>query len=181
MMYQIVAAAGLLLTLGARGQQTIYSGEGFGTYYYDVQDVSTCGTSFEYQNMGPVECNQETALTLDDIDSEYIVAMNNTQLASNMALYCGKKVVVSANGQALDLPLFIGDGCQRCGTGSSSSDVWNAQGAPGLDFSYTVLNQLSNGAACDDGYISITWDIVDETLYNFDTNAAGQPQGPVSK
>lgn len=176
---QFIAAAGLFV--GALSQSTIYSGDGFGTYYYDVQDVDACGTSFSNQNLGDVECNQQTGLTLDDINSNYIVAMNNTQLTSDPSLYCGKKVVVTVNGEASDLPLFIGDGCQRCGTGSSDSDTWNAEGAPGLDFSYSVLNELSGGDACNDGHIDISWEIVDETLYNFDTNAPGQTTGPVSK
>ena len=175
---QIIAAAGLLFGLRANAQSTIYSGTGFGTYYYDVVEVEACGTDFSAQNQGPVECSFSTALSLDQINSNYIVAMNHSQLVGDMALYCGKKVVVSVNGVASDLPLFIGDGCARCGTGSSSSDVWNADGAPGLDFSYSVLSELSS-SACTDGHISITWEIVDETLYNFDTNAPGSPEGPV--
>lgn len=175
---QFIAAAAL--SVGALGQQSIFSGAGFGTYYYDVETVSACGTSFEYQNMGPVMCNQQTALTLNDINSNYIVAMNNTQLGSDPSLYCGKKVVVSVNGQASDLPLFIGDGCQRCGEGSPDASTWNAQGAPGLDFSLSVLNKISDGAGCTDGHVDITWEIVDETLYNFDTNAPGETTGPAS-
>lgn len=177
---QFITAAAAGLFAGALGQQSIFSGAGFGTYYYDVEQVSACGTSFEYQNMGPVMCNQETALTLNDINSNYIVAMNNTQLRSDPSLYCGKKVVVSVNGQASDLPLFIGDGCERCGEGSPDATTWNAQGAPGLDFSLSVLDKISGGSACADGHADITWEIVDETLYNFDTNAPGQASGPVS-
>ena len=173
--------AAFALFMGAFGQSTIYSGIGFGTYYYDVEDINACGTDFEYQNMGDVECNQETGLTLDQVNSNYLVAMNNIQLTSNPSLYCGKKVVVSVNGQPSNLPLFIGDGCQRCGTGSADRDSWNAEGAPGLDFSLSVLSELSNGYACDDGHISISWEIMNETLYNFDTNAPGQLTGPVSQ
>lgn len=78
-------------------------------------------------------------------------------------------MIVSINGVSSSLPLFIGDGCQRYGTGSSSSNVWNPNGAPGLDFSYSVLSELSANA-CIDGRIPISWKIVDDTLYNFDTN-----------
>jgi hypothetical protein len=163
---QFFAAAGLLLATKASAQSTIFSGSGFGTYYYDMEQVKACGTDFEYQNMGVVECSPQVGLTLDDINSNYIVAMNNTQLSEDMSKYCGKKVIVSVNGQPSDLPLFIGDGCQRCGTGSSSDDTWNAQGAPGLDFSYSVLSELS-GDACTDGHAAITWEIVDETIYQF--------------
>jgi hypothetical protein len=175
---QTIAAAGLLFALGTHAQSAIDSGTGFGTYYYDVEQVDACSNDFSAQNSGPVECGLSTALPLTQIDSNYLVAMNHSQLVDDMSLYCGKKVVVSVNGVASDLPLFIGDGCQRCGTGSSSSDVWDPNGAPGLDFSYSVLSELSS-SACADGHISITWEIMDETLFDFDTNAPGSQEGPV--
>jgi len=121
----------------------------------------------------------ETALSLDQVNSNYVVAMNHTQLVGDMAKYCGKRVIVSVNGVPSSLPLFIGDGCARCAGGSYSSDSWNPVGAPGLDFSYTVLNELSSNA-CNDGHIDITWEIVDETLFTFDTTGAGTAQGPVA-
>ena len=176
---KFLAAAGLLLTACANAQDTIYSGAGFGTYYYDIEEVEACGTDFEFQNEGYVECSQFTALSLDQMNTNYVVAMNHTQLVGDMALYCGKRVIVSVNGVASDLPLFIGDGCERCGTGSADNGVWNPSGAPGLDFSYSVLSELSS-SACSAGHIDITWEIVDETLYDFDTNAPGSPEGPVS-
>lgn len=74
---------------------------------------------------------------------------------------------MTINGQASDLPLFIGDGCERCATGASDADSWNPNGAPGLDFSYSVLDQLSNGQACQDGYADISWQITDETIHQF--------------
>lgn len=174
----IFATAGLLFALRANAQDTIYSGTGFGTYYYDIEQVEACGADFEFQNEGYVECSQMTALSLDAIDSNYVVAMNQTQLVGDMALYCGKQVIVSVNGVPSTLPLFIGDGCERCGTGSSSSGIWDPTGAPGLDFSYSVLSELS-ADACNAGHISITWEIVDVTLYDFDTNAPGSSEGPV--
>ena len=168
-----------VFALCAYAQKTIYSGTGFGTYYYDVEQLNACGTDFSAQNEGPVECSFSTTLSLDQINLDYVVAMNHSQLVGDMALYCGKKVIVSVNGVPSSLPLFIGDGCQRCGTGSVSSNVWNPNGAPGLDFSYSVLSELS-ASACNDGHISISWEIVDETLYDFDTNAPGSPEGPVA-
>ena len=165
-----MATAGLAApTSTSSSPSAIYQGTGFGTYYYDIKQVEACGTSFANQNMGSVECSNTAGLTLNDIDSNYIVAMNHTQLIGDMSLYCGKKVLVTVNGVQSDLPLFIGDGCERCGTGSSSDDTWNANGAPGLDFSYSVLSQFSS-EACTDGHIDISWEIVDESLYNFDTN-----------
>jgi hypothetical protein len=167
MMNQILAAAGLFLAVNASSQQTISKGSGFGTYYYDMKDIKACGTDFEYQNMGVVRCSPQAGKTLDDINSNYIVAMNNTQLGADMDKYCGKKVVVSVNGKESDLPLFIGDGCERCATGPSDAKTWDSTGAPGLDFSYSVLNELTGGKACDDGHAAITWEIVDETLHKF--------------
>lgn len=166
---QILAAAGLLFTSFACAADTISKGSGFGTYYYDVEQVDACGTSFSAQNQGTVMCSHIDTLPLTEINSNYVVAMNNTELRSDMAQYCGKKVIVSVNGKKSDLPLFIGDGCQRCGTGSSNAKTWDAQGAPGLDFSYSVLNELSGGSACDDGHIDISWEIVDESLHKFNT------------
>lgn len=163
---QINAATGLISVLGVNAQQTLYAGAGFGTYYYDVEEVQACGTDFSNQNLGNVECNYLTGLSLDQINSNYVVAMNHSQLIQDMETYCGKQVIVSVNGVASSLPLFIGDGCARCGTGSDSSTVWNADGAPGLDFSYSVLNELSS-SACDAGHIDITWEIIDTMLYNF--------------
>ena len=155
-----------------------YSGTGFGTYYYDVKQTSVCGADFSLQNQGFVECNQVTGLSLDQINSNYLVAMNRTQLVEDLGGYCGRRVIVSVNGVQSNLPLFVGDGCERCGTGSSD-DIWNPDGAPGLDFSYSVLSEL-DASACQTGHVDISWEIVDETLYNFDTNAPNLPQGPVS-
>lgn len=176
---QIIAAAGLLFSSRAYAQQSLNEGSGFGTYYYDIEKIDTCGTSFAAQNQGGVMCSHIDSLPLTEMNSNYVVAMNNTLLRGDMAKYCGKKVVVSVNGVASDLPLFIGDGCERCATGPSTSDTWEANGAPGLDFSYSVLNELS-GSACADGHIDISWEIVDETLYNFDTDGSGTAQGPAS-
>jgi hypothetical protein len=175
---QFATAAGLLFALRAHAQSTIYSGEGFGTYYYDIEQVEACSNDFSAQNTGPVECSLSTALSLDQVNSNYLVAMNHSQLIEDMATFCGKRVIVSVKGVPSSLPLYIGDGCQRCGTGSASSDVWDPNGAPGLDFSYSVLSELSS-SACNDGHISISWEIVDETLFDFDTNAPGNQEGPV--
>ena len=171
-----VLAASLLYVFRAHAQTAIYSGTGFGTYYYNIGQTNACGSDFAAQNEGFVECSPLAALSLNQINSEYLVAMNHSQLVGNMAKYCGKRVIVSVNGVLSSLPLFIGDGCKRCSTGSSS--IWDPNGAPGLDFSYSVLNDLSANA-CPDGHISISWKIVDETLYNFHKNETGSLEGPV--
>lgn len=176
-MNQLTVAAVLLFILGTSAQSVISSGQGFGTYYYDIEQVNACGTTFEYQNQGGVMCSSETLLSLDQMGINYVVAMNNTQLGEDPSKYCGKKVVVSVNGQQSDLRLFIGDGCQPCGNGSSTRNTWNAEGAPGLDFSYSVLDQLSGGSSCRDGHISISWEIVDETIYKFGGSSSGFASG----
>ncbi|CRG92936.1 hypothetical protein PISL3812_10024 [Talaromyces islandicus] len=169
MKLQYTTAAGLFFALGPSADSSIVSGEGFGTYYYDIEQVDACGTSFEYHNQGGVMCSPQTLQTLDQLHTNYIVAMNNSQLGYDLSQYCGKKVIVTVNGKQSDIPLFIGDGCQRCGTGSSASDVWNAQGAPGLDFSYSVLDELTGGSACSSGHAAISWEILDETVHDFST------------
>lgn len=161
-------------------QSVLNSGSGFGTLYYDVKEVNGCQYNFTFQNEGPVECNKFTPLRLDQMNTNYVVAMNHTMLKGDRARYCGKKVIVSSNGVKSNLPLYIGDGCVRCAGGPSTNAAWNPEAAPGLDFSYTVAQELNNNA-CSKGHFAITWEIVDETLYNFDSNAPGQPPGPVNQ
>jgi hypothetical protein len=174
---EMIAAAGLLAT--AAKADSIFSGTGFGTYYYDIDSPSACSTDFSVANTGQVECSLTQVYTLEDVNSEYLVAMNHSQLISDMGSYCGKKVVVTVNGVQSDLPLFIGDGCERCSQGTPDQGTWQPDGSPGLDFSFSVLDQLSS-QACDAGHIDISWEIVDETLYTFDYDGSGTPQGPVT-
>lgn len=161
-------AASLLFALGAHSATVISEGSGWGTYYYDVTDTDVCGSNFASIDSGDVTCGWYSAITLDQVDSDYLVAMNVTQLEDNLTTYCGMQVIVSVDGVASDLPFFIGDGCERCSQGSVDQTTWNVDGSPGLDFSYTALNTLLDGAACDDGYHAITWEIVDTKLYSFD-------------
>jgi hypothetical protein len=176
---QMLSSVGLFAA-SAVAQTVLNSGTGFGTLYYDVEDVNGCQDDFSNQNLGFVECNFSTGLSLDQMNTDNVVAMNHTLLAGDLAKYCGKKVIVTTNGVAHDLDLFIGDGCARCAGGSSTNTVWNPDGAPGLDFSFTVAQQL-NSDACFFGHFDLSWEIVDETLYDFDTNAPGQPTGPVNQ
>ncbi|KAJ5507029.1 hypothetical protein N7527_009172 [Penicillium freii] len=130
MRLQSTAAVSLLFTVGTSARSIIHSGQGFGTYYYDIGQVDHCGTTFEYQNKGGVMCNSAALLSLDQMNTKYVVAMNNTQLGT-------------------------------------APDIWDAEGAPGLGFSYTVLNKLSGGNACKDGHVAISWEILDETIHFF--------------
>lgn len=168
---RFAAVTSLCFLLGANAQGTIFSGTGFGTYYYDVEHVVACNISFLAQNSGNLECSSETALSLDQVNSNYVVAMNHSQLVSDMTKFCGKRIIVTINGRQSDLPLFVGDGCQRCAGGSSSDSIWDPVQAPGLDFSYSALKELYGDAACTDGHVPISWEIVDDTIYDFSEGA----------
>ncbi|TWU71472.1 hypothetical protein ED733_003038 [Metarhizium rileyi] len=147
---------------------TIFSGHGFATYYYDIENVKACGTDFVNQNQGYVACSPGTARSLNQIGTNYLVAMNNTELQKNRKKYCGKRVIVTVNGEKSTLPFFIGDGCERCG-GGPLTGPWNPVGAPGLDFSYSALSELST-QACSAGHIELSWEIADEALFQFNTD-----------
>lgn len=169
MQFTISALGALALAAGASAQSTIFKGKGFGTYYYDIQQRQACGADFNNQNLGSVMCNWSTAKSLNDVNSNNLVAMSNLPLKTpeGRAKYCGKRVIVTVNGVKSDIPFFIGDGCERCAHGSDSQ--WNPNGAAGLDFSYSALSQLSP-LACQNGHIDLEYEIVDESLYHFDTN-----------
>ncbi|CEJ95200.1 hypothetical protein VHEMI10695 [[Torrubiella] hemipterigena] len=90
------------------------------------------------------------------------------QSAEGRATYCGKSVIVTVNGQESATPFFIGDGCERCAHGSDN--VCEPNGAAGLDFSYSALSDLSSESqACLDGHIEISYEIINETVYSFET------------
>jgi hypothetical protein len=76
-----IAVVNLLFTARVHAQGVLSSGSGFGTYYHDINRINACGTSFVSQNKGPVECSLTTALTLNDVNSNYLVAVNHTLLA----------------------------------------------------------------------------------------------------
>lgn len=82
---QITAAASILYIPLVLALKTIYYGTGFGTYYYDITQVEACGSDFASQNTGAVECSFPTPLWLDQINSEYIVAKNHSQLIEDMS------------------------------------------------------------------------------------------------
>ncbi|OKL59066.1 hypothetical protein UA08_05608 [Talaromyces atroroseus] len=159
----IVAAAAALFGITAKAT---FSGTGFGTWYYDLEESEICGYDVSSLNNGNALCGWYTARTLEQVGSEYLVAMNDTQLKEDLTGYCGMQVIVTVNGVTSDLPFFIGDGCQRCSEGSPDATTYSESGAPGLDFSYPALNALSGGEACDDGYIEISWEITDNKIYD---------------
>ncbi|KOS21421.1 hypothetical protein ESCO_005073 [Escovopsis weberi] len=160
-----LSAASVLLAPLALAAQVIDKGTGYGTYYYDIEDPKACYTDFRNINLGYVECSM-SPLTLTNIHSNNLVAMDHWKLAANPALYCGKQVIVSVNGVPSPIPFFIGDGCERCGRGTPNQASWNSYGAPGLDFSYSQLAALNNNA-CGAGHIDISWEITNTTLFDF--------------
>lgn len=157
----------VVLAASAFAQDAILHGKGFGTYYYDVRQPQSCGADLSLQNRGNVMCNFHSALSLNDINTNNLVAMSNLPLKTKAgrAQYCGKRVIVTVNGVVSETPFFIGDGCERCAHGTDAT--WNPSGAAGLDFSYTALNALSP-LACQTGHIELSYAIVNETLYQFD-------------
>jgi len=52
-----VLAASLLCVFRAHAQTAIYSGTGFGTYYYNIGQTNACDSDFAAQNEGFVECS----------------------------------------------------------------------------------------------------------------------------
>ena len=154
-------AAVLSQILRAVAQKTLFTGTGTGTYYYDIHEVQVRGIDFTDQNMGNVGCSA-SALSLDQISSNYIVAINNTQLHENLPELCGKKVILYVNGRRSNVPLFVGDGCARCAVDS------------GVDLSYSVLNDMMQGMAWEKGHTTIRWEILDQNIYTFDTASEGR-------
>lgn len=147
-------------------QATLFKGRGFGTYYYDVKQPKAGGTDFTNQNKGSVMCSWILGETLDDINSNNLVAMSSASLSTSegRAKYCGKRVKVAVNGVTSDTPFFVGDGCQRCAVGSDVT--WNPNGAQGLDFSFSALSKLSPEAFAK-GHVDISYEIVDDTIFTF--------------
>jgi hypothetical protein len=60
-----VLTASLLYVFRAYAQTAIYSGTGFGTYYYNIGQTNACGSDFTSQNEGFVECSPLAALALN--------------------------------------------------------------------------------------------------------------------
>ncbi|KAK2616969.1 hypothetical protein QQS21_000058 [Conoideocrella luteorostrata] len=118
-------------------------------------------------NKGYVQCSFSKSLSLNLINSNYVVAMSHTALTGNLDKYCATRVVVTIR-KKFDMPFFICDGCERCGKGKPDGK-WNAAGAPGLDFSYSALSEFSP-QACFAGHIDFSWEVVDDTLYHLSTH-----------
>lgn len=83
----IVAATAAIFSLGV---QATFSGTGFGTFYYDINanDGDACGDDLASFDNRDVTCGWRIARTADEVDSDYMVAMNVTQLEAGLSTYC---------------------------------------------------------------------------------------------
>ncbi|KAG2428341.1 hypothetical protein HXX76_010487 [Chlamydomonas incerta] len=139
-----------------------------GTYYYDVR--TKCPQDVAYsENNGYPSCaswNQATGaqLTMKQLNTNNIIAIG--QLTGNPSpatrtKWCGKKVVISVNGQTITAPdggdWFVWDGCLQC----------SREGNNKLDFSVSGLTKI-NKAACTLGVVKgITYQILDVQIKKF--------------
>ena len=154
-----------VLFLGAQTvAQDLLTGAGDATFYYDINGGGTCGPAngiSAYPETGGYcmcEGSNPNPRVLGDYGTNNIVAMPNSLLGGNLGTYCGKKVIVSVDGQERDdLDLFIWDGCEAC----NAND--------GLDFSSTIFGDLFGEDRCGEGRISgeLSWRIVDEQVQPF--------------
>lgn len=131
----------------------IANGIGKASYSYDIQNPVRCGVDLTNRNNGPLVCGLDR-LTPNQVNSSYIVAMNDTELRGNLERYCGKRVIIKVDGKASPERFFIGDGCQACAT------------SPILALSYSAVEQL-NPNICYEGLTDISWEILDEDVYPF--------------
>lgn len=157
----------LILELSC-AQKIIAEGKGYGTMYYDVVSPKVQHYDWSVANSGALQCSFSTKISLDDVHSNYIIAINATELRQNRNKYCGKRVIVDVGGVTSDKQFFIGDGCKHCAL-DTKSGKYNPHGAPGLNFSYLALMELSCDAYAK-GNIEIGWKIVDEEVHSFPVN-----------
>lgn len=95
----VAMVADLLFILGTATQEELSNGASFGTYYSDIRHMDACGASFAAQNVSPLECESQVSLSLVQVNSKYVVAMDHNQLISYKPKYCGKRVVLIVNGK----------------------------------------------------------------------------------
>lgn len=151
----------ILFHIGLVTAQTVLAeGNGNGTFYYDVtQDRINTWDLTSMNHNGVLRCGDRVAITPVQLHSNYLVAMNETELNGNLKKYCGKRVIVTYNGKKSNIPFFIGDGCAACAR------------EPLLDFSFSGLAELSTRSEVwEKGRINIGWQIVNEDIYQFPIN-----------
>ena len=141
----------------------LYSGTAGGTYYYDVRTSCPQDTSGYPENNGYPSCTSWTPganqLTIAQVNSNNIIAIDNSVLSSNRAKYCGKKVVVTYNGRQIAAPdggdFFVWDGCAACVGGGR------------IDFSVSGLRNV-NSNGCTLGVVpGVSFSVVDQVVKTF--------------
>lgn len=96
--------------------------------------------------------------TLRQRNNDNIVAIPISLM--DKAKYCGKRVIVTINGQERDdLPLVVWDNCLECGRAGNG----------GLDFSSNMFAELVGVERCAEGRIKneLSWRIVDEQIMDW--------------
>ncbi|KAL7422052.1 hypothetical protein Q5752_003825 [Cryptotrichosporon argae] len=138
------------------------------TYYYDIDEnygIDVCAASGAQAadwaitsgiNSGVTYCQDSgSAYTLDDLDTNRIVAMNHTMIAENPTLWCGKEVeVFDADGNQIVLdegPFVLYDACAAAVTSKI------------VDFSAKAFTQISGGT-CGNNPTGLTIKVLDTTV-----------------
>jgi hypothetical protein len=142
---------------------SLYSGTASGTYYYDLRSPCPQDPNGYPENNGYPTCTSFTAganqQTLAQLGTNNVVAIDANLLSGNRAKYCGKKVIVTYNGQQVAAPdggdFFVWDGCAACVGGGK------------IDFSVSGARNI-NSNACTLGVIpGVTFNVVDTQVKTF--------------
>ncbi|KAJ3139378.1 hypothetical protein HK100_011715 [Physocladia obscura] len=144
----------IAITSATSSSNILISGSGDGTYYYDVTGL-TCDGQAEYpENNGYTSCEPSAPPyeTLLERDNNYIVALAVDQMNGNKEKLCGKRVIISYNGQVVEGNFVVWDSCVACAGGVR------------LDFSLSALETIDS-QACTLGVVpGINWEVTDEQV-----------------
>jgi len=134
------------------------------TFYFSSDGTGgKCGPAnniqFFPESNGYTSCEPNSGYqTLRQRNNDNIVAIPISLM--DKAKYCGKRVIVTINGQERDdLPLVVWDSCSACGE----------PGNGGLDFSSNTFAELVGVERCSEGRIKgeMSWRIVDEQIMDW--------------
>ena len=141
----------------------VYSGSGSATYYYDVKTMCPQDPNGYPENKGIPKCASNTPgpnqKSLKEVNSNNVVAMDNTVLSKDRAKYCGKEITIMHNGAKVNPPdggsFYIWDGCAACIGGGR------------IDLSVSGARLVSSDA-CNRGVIpGVTWSVSDKQVKAF--------------
>lgn len=149
---------------GDNGGADLYSGSNiYGTFYYDIRGAVCPGIITFPENDGYPSCASfapgPNQLTLRQLNSNNVIAIDNNLLGSNRAKYCGKKVIVTYNGQQITAPdggdFFVWDGCAACIGGTI------------IDFSLSGLQRVTANACTVGKVPGVSFRVVDVVVRQF--------------